>query len=107
ATSRAAAEGTERDPGPSETQRFDVPASDDELDTVSSASLPSHRAPRRSGHQTPLEDPGWNPSTAERLRPLNPSLRHRTWWFGRLLALIVLCGVIAAVWMVLHSTVLH
>jgi hypothetical protein len=47
------------------------------------------------------------PPTSERLRPLNPSLRHRTWWFGRLLALIVLCGVIAAVWVVLHSTVLH
>jgi hypothetical protein len=107
ATSRAAAERTERrDPDPSETQRFDVLALGDELDNVTSAPPPSRPAPRRSGHQT-VEDPGWNPPTAERLRPLNPSLRHRTWWFGRLLALIVLCGVIAAVWMVLHSTVLH
>jgi hypothetical protein len=104
ATSRAAAEL--RDPDPSETQRFDVLGLGDELDTVASPPPPSRPAPRRSGHQT-VEDPGWNPPTADRLRPLNPSLRHRTWWFGRLLALIVLCGVIAAVWMVLHSTVLH
>jgi hypothetical protein len=85
ARSRAAAEGTERrDPDPSETQRFDVLGLGDQLDTITSP-----------------------PPTSERLRPLNPSLRHRTWWFGRLLALIVLCGVIAAVWVVLHSTVLH
>jgi hypothetical protein len=44
---------------------------------------------------------------AERLRPLNPSLRHRNWWLGRLLVLIVLCGVIVAVYLVLHTTVLH
>jgi hypothetical protein len=43
----------------------------------------------------------------ERLRPINPSLRHRTWWFGRLLVLIVLLGVAAAVYLVLHTTVLH
>jgi hypothetical protein len=104
ATSRTAAEL--REPDPSETQRFDVRGLDDELDTVTSPPPPSRPAPRRSGNQT-LEDPNWNPPTADRLRPLNPSLRHRTWWFGRLLALIVLCGVIAAVWMVLHSTVLH
>jgi hypothetical protein len=104
ATSRAAAEP--RDPDPTRTQPFDVLALDDELDTVTSPPPPPRPAPRRSGHQA-VEDPGWNPPTAERLRPINPSLRHRTWWFGRLLALLVLCGVIAAVWVVLHSTVLH
>ena len=91
---------------PPETQPFDVLALNDELDTVTSPPPPPRPAPQRSGHQA-VEDPGWNPPTAERLRPINPSLRHRTWWFGRLLALLVLCGVIAAVWMVLHSTVLH
>jgi hypothetical protein len=44
---------------------------------------------------------------AARVRPLNPSLRHRTNWLGRLLALLVLGIVIAAVWIVLHSTILH
>jgi hypothetical protein len=34
-------------------------------------------------------------------------LRHRNWWLGRLLVLIVLCGVIVAVYLVLHTTVLH
>jgi hypothetical protein len=109
ATSRAAAEPTERrDPDPSETQRFEVLGLGDEADTATSPPPPSPSPPasRRSGQESP-DDSGWNPSTADRLRPLNPSLRHRTWWFGRLLALIVLCGVIAAVWVVLHSTVLH
>ena len=46
-------------------------------------------------------------ASAARVRPLNPSLRHRTNWLGRLLALLVLGIVIAAVWIVLHSTILH
>jgi hypothetical protein len=107
ARSRGAAERTQhRDPDPAETQRFDVLGLGDELDTITSPAPPSRRAPRRSGHESP-DDSGWNPPTSERLRPLNPSLRHRTWWFGRLLVLLVLCGVIAAVWVVLHSTVLQ
>ncbi len=35
-------------------------------------------------------------------RPLNPSLRSRR-WLGRLVALIVICGVIAAIVLVVHS----
>jgi hypothetical protein len=88
---------------PTQTQPFDVLALQDELEP---SPPPSRPAGRRASHQTP-DPPAWNPSTAERLRPLNPSLRHRTWWLGRLVALLVLCGVIAAVWAVLHSTVLH
>ncbi len=99
--SRAAARHPE--PDPTETQRFDVLRLQDEPATEAA---PSRRSRRRSRHQTP-EPPAWTPPVADRLRPLNPSLRHRTWWFGRLLALLVLCGVIAAVWVVLHSTVLH
>jgi hypothetical protein len=99
-----AATATPRERDPTETQRFDVLGSDDELAAPSPP--PSRPATRRAGHATP-DPPSRNPSTAERLRPLNPSLRHRTWWFARLLALLVLCGVIAAVWAVLHSTVLH
>ena len=92
---------------PTQTQRFDVLGLQDELEPTPPfpPSPPSRPSPRRAGHQAPAD--AWNPSTAERLRPLNPSLRHRTWWLGRLVALLVLCGVIAAVWAVLHSTVLH
>jgi hypothetical protein len=46
-------------------------------------------------------------SPAVHVRTLNPSLRHRTYWLGRLLALLVLGIVIAAIWIVLHSTILH
>lgn len=89
-------------PDPSETQRFDVLGFQDERETQPAP----RRSRRRSRNQTP-DPPAWTPPVADRLRPLNPSLRHRTYWFGRLLALIVLCGVLAAVWVVLHSTVLH
>ncbi|HXD64426.1 MAG TPA: hypothetical protein VNV17_07415 [Solirubrobacteraceae bacterium] len=92
-----------RQADPTQTQRFDVLGLQDETEP---SPPPSRPAPRRASHQT-ADPPAWNPSTAERLRPLNPSLRHRTWWLGRLVALLVLCGVIAAVWAVLHSTVLH
>jgi uncharacterized protein YukE len=95
----------QREPDPTETQRFDVLGLQDELELAAPPS-PSRSASRRAG-QPPPDPPGWTPPVADRLRPLNPSLRHRTWWFGRLLALIVLCGVIAAVYVVLHSTVLH
>jgi hypothetical protein len=92
---------------PTQTQRFDVLGLQDELEPTPSfpPAPPSRPAARRAGHQAPTD--AWNPSTADRLRPLNPSLRHRTWWLGRLVALLVLCGVIVAVWAVLHSTVLH
>lgn len=37
-------------------------------------------------------------------RPLNPSLRKRRNWLGRVVALIVMLGVIAAIVLVIHST---
>ena len=40
-------------------------------------------------------------------RPVNPSLRHRTWWFGRLVALLILLTVLAAIWIAIRSTLLH
>jgi hypothetical protein len=109
--SRAGARRAEA--GPEETQRFDVlgfddePESDPDRETAGRTRVGSARpAPRRAAHQAP--DPGpWSVPAAERLRPLNPSLRHRNWWLGRLLVLIVLCGVIVAVYLVLHTTVLH
>lgn len=44
---------------------------------------------------------------AYQYRPVNPSLRHRTHWIGRLLALIVLIAVVVAVVLVIHSTISH
>jgi hypothetical protein len=103
---RSRRDAPQREPDPTETQRFDVLGVHDELERAPSPPPPSRSASRRAGHQTP-DPPSWTPPVADRLRPLNPSLRHRTYWFGRLLALIVLCGVIAAVYLVLHTTVLH
>jgi hypothetical protein len=94
------------EPDPTETQRFDVLGLQEALDTETTPPPRSRRAARRASQQTP-DPPVWTAPVAERLRPLNPSLRHRTWWFGRLLALIVLCGVLVAVYLVLHTTVLH
>jgi hypothetical protein len=37
-------------------------------------------------------------------RPVNPALRHRTYWLGRAVALLVLLVVIAAVYLVIHTT---
>ena len=93
----------ERERNPTETQQFDVLGLGDQLPDQPP---PTRRAQRRAARQTP-EPPPWTPPVADRLRPLNPSLRHRTWWIGRLVALIVLCGVIVAVYLVLHTTVLH
>ncbi len=45
------------------------------------------------------------PAPVTRPRPLNPSLRHRTYWLGRLLALIVIAAVIAAIVLVVRSTI--
>ena len=40
-------------------------------------------------------------------RPVNPALRSRRKWLVRLLALVVLAAFLVAVYLVLHSTVLH
>jgi hypothetical protein len=40
-------------------------------------------------------------------RPLNPSLRHRTWWLGRLLVVVFILVVLAAIYLVIHSTITH
>ena len=40
-------------------------------------------------------------------RPVNPALRPRPNWVWRVLALLVIVAVVVAVWVVLHSTILH
>ncbi len=105
ASSRAAAV-ERRTPDPAETQRFDTETLQSEL-RAGTPPIPAPRPASRQGGHAGTDAPGATGPQPDRLRPLNPSLRHRTYWFGRLLALIFLLVVIAAVWMVLHSTVLH
>jgi hypothetical protein len=40
-------------------------------------------------------------------RPVNPALQSRPNWGWRVLALLVIVAVVVAVWVVLHSTILH
>jgi hypothetical protein len=105
ASSRAAAP-ERRTPDPAETQRFDIETVQQELDAGAAPIAAPRPASRRGGHAS-ADIPAGNLPPSDRLRPLNPSLRHRTYWAGRLLALIFLLIVIGAVWIVLHSTVLH
>ncbi|MFZ0091644.1 MAG: hypothetical protein WAL63_19230, partial [Solirubrobacteraceae bacterium] len=66
-------------------------------------------AARRAARQAPepAGGPGIAAAAARAQRPLNPSLRHRTYWLGRALALLFLLIVIAAIYLVIHSTVKH
>lgn len=65
---------------------------------LEAAAATGHRPP--VVHATPQ-----NPPLPRTDRPLNPSLRQSTWL--RLLVVIVIAGVLLAVYLVLHSTVLH
>jgi hypothetical protein len=56
--------------------------------------------PEGGRHEPSRHEP--NPRTE---RPLNPALRGRTNWVGRALALLVILVVIAAVILVIHSTI--
>ena len=105
APSRAPA-AERRTPDPAATQRFDVETLQQGPEPAAAPTPAPRPASRRSGIAND-DPPAWALPQSERLRPLNPSLRHRTNWLGRFLALLVLLGVIAAVWVVLHSTVLH
>jgi hypothetical protein len=58
------------------------------------------------GHRPPvLPGAAHNPPPPRTDRPLNPSLRQNGW--VRLLVVLVLAGVLLAVYLVLHSTILH
>ena len=105
ASSRAGA-AERRAPDPAETQRFDIETLQQERDAGADP-IPAPRPASRRGGNAGADTPAGNLPPPDRLRPLNPSLRHRTYWAGRLLALIFLLVVIGAVWIVLHSTVLH
>jgi hypothetical protein len=86
-----------------------------ETDDRSGDSEPTHEEPRRRGRR-PERDPGYErgldvrprPVAAPRTeRPVNPALRSRPNWVWRMLALLVIIAVVVAVWLVLHSTILH
>ncbi len=53
-----------------------------------------------SRHDTSRHEP-----TPRTERPINPALRGKTNWVGRALALLVILGVIAAVVLVIHTTI--
>ncbi len=48
-----------------------------------------------------------HPAPPRSTRPVNPALRSRRKWLVRLLALVILAAFLLAVYLVLHSTVLH
>lgn len=59
-----------------------------------------------SGHRPPaFHAPVHTPPAPRTDRPINPSLRQRPWL--RLLVVLVIAGVLLAIYLVLHSTVLH
>lgn len=66
-------------------------------DAEATPAVPRTRRPDRDLHPTSAPVP--------RARPLNPSLRHRTNWLGRVLALFVMLVVIAAIVLVIRTTI--
>jgi hypothetical protein len=58
-----------------------------------------------SGQEAGLPEPSRHEPNQRTERPLNPALRGRTNWVGRALALLVILVVIAAVILVIHSTI--
>jgi hypothetical protein len=76
---------------------------------------PAREEPRRR-ERRPERDPAYDreldirprPVAPHRTeRPVNPALRSRPNWVWRVLALLVIIAVVVAVWLVLHSTILH
>jgi hypothetical protein len=70
------------------------------------------QTPGGGSGSAPAEDRGHDvrprPAAPHRVdRPVNPALRPRPNWVWRVLALLVIVGVVVAVWVVLHSTILH
>jgi hypothetical protein len=86
-----------------------------ETDERSDAPEPTREEPRRRerrAERDPDYDRGLDvrprPVAAPRTeRPVNPALRSRPNWVWRMLALLVIIAVVVAVWVVLHSTILH
>jgi hypothetical protein len=98
ATGRAAAAGPE-------TQEFSAFESA-EPETAAPARAPTRARDYEPEPPTRREPPAPRSHPAPRAeRPLNPSLRSRANWVGRLLALLVILAVIAAVILVIRTTV--
>jgi hypothetical protein len=86
-------------------------ADQDEFDDPEPALVERRRregAAQRSPGSERRHEMGARPAASPRTeRPLNPALRSRPNWAWRGLALLVIVGVVVAVWLVLHSTILH
>ncbi len=95
----AAAVAAERAPA---TEAF-VPIYDDEAESGNPEPPPDERRTRDQPHDLRARTAA--PPRIE--RPVNPALSARANWFGRVLALLVIAAVVLAIWLVLHSTVLH
>ncbi|MBV9820507.1 MAG: hypothetical protein JOZ07_19430 [Solirubrobacterales bacterium] len=65
------------------------------------------RARRGEDEALPPEPRGRTAPVPRLQRPLNPALAPRPNWARRVLALLVIAAVIVAIWLVLHSTILH
>ena len=66
------------------------------------------RGAQLAGHPPgPVAHVVHHPAPPRSARPVNPALRSRRKWLVRLLALVVLAAFLVAVYVVLHSTVLH
>jgi hypothetical protein len=69
---------------------------------------PSRHEPGRpepSRHELSRHEPSRYEPNPRAERPINPALRGKTNWIGRALALLVILGVIAAVILVIHTTI--
>lgn len=78
-----------------------VPVPDDERDDPEPGR--GERRPRERAHESRARTVA--PQRTE--RPRNPALRSRPNWVWRVLALLVIIAVVVAIWLVLHSTILH
>jgi len=80
-----------------------VPVYDDEAEGGGPQPPPEERRTREKAHE-----PRARTAAAPRIeRPVNPASSARANWFGRVIALLVIAAVVVAIWLVLHSTVLH
>jgi hypothetical protein len=80
----------------------------DELEPAPAQPRRRERAPEHSHGSERGHEVRARAGASQRIeRPLNPALQSRPNWAWRGLALLVIAAVAVAVWLVLHSTILH
>jgi hypothetical protein len=92
---------------PPETAVRALPRDDDAFDDPEPTRAEPRRHDRRP-ERDPVPEVRPRPVAPHRTeRPVNPALEPRPNWVWRVLALLVIIAVVVAVWLVLHSTILH